>query len=229
MKYRSLIIALVLSSVVLASCQDYAKLAEERTLPPYPNYFGAAGEFQHAADCYYSIGEEALAKEYYAKAAEYYTVAVTQLVEGGDNYLRGKSYELAGDSYYKAGMISQAIQAYNKSFTVFSSNGYDAEAQQVMKKLEALTKRVDLSPYVGLISLTALFFSLFSLVYVWSYSRKNQQPLVIEKKIIKREVVEKPIKKIEFKKKEEVPVKKREVMSPKEKLAKKLREKYMPK
>lgn len=132
---KKLIILILLSSLVFGQCQDYIRLAEERLAPPYPNYFGAANEYIHAAECYEKQGASNIADSYYEKAASHYIQAAELLVEGGDYYQKAKSYEFAADSFFEIGDTTSALRYYDKAKEIYLKYGYPAEAS-------ALTARI---------------------------------------------------------------------------------------
>jgi len=109
-------------------CQEYITLAEQRLAPPYPNYFGAAGEYGHAAECYDALGQTDIATTYFQKAADHYITAAKTLVEGGDYYQKAKSYEFAGNSLYRIGQRDAALQDYNIAEQLYRTHNFPDDA-----------------------------------------------------------------------------------------------------
>ncbi len=223
---------LLLMSVVFASCYEYVEIAESRAMPPYPNYFGAAGEYMHAADCFNSESQYSLAEEYYEKAGDYFVLATTQLIEGGDNFQRAKSLEMAADNYLKAGLETKALNYYNKAKSIYEKFGYGEAVMLVDEKIKKVTHGFEWTPIIGFVSVLALIVSVLGIIYLLA---KNSELVSkvnrINKKVEKEEMIVRRSRE-QFKApvivREKKPVK-RTTLSPKEKLAKKLREKYMPK
>lgn len=236
MKKAFLFILLFLfASIGLAECSDYVALAAERLNPPYPNYFGAAGEYTHAADCYSDAGDLSNANQYYNEAAEHYIVAAGELVAGGDNYQRAKSFELAADAYAKTDMLGNATEYYNKAKDIYVSYGYTSDAAAVSGKITMLTEEEPQGEdfkcdMIGLISMILLFSSLLSIAYM--FSKEEELRAMTVSRLPKPKPPEETFRsrhRDEFTApempKEPEPEK---PLTPKEKLAKKLKEKYKP-
>lgn len=226
-----------------SQCEEYIKLAEEKLAPPYPNYFGAAGEYMHAADCYSELDETSLAAlvdTYYEKAATLFVQAAELLVTGGDYYQRAKSYEFAGDAYLKIGDTDNAVKYYNLAKQVYEDKGYSGESSVVSGKITDIFRKPE---GTGLwMWILGVLIAMVLVAYgIYVISRKRPSPTsptapkeLPEKggfKRIKREDHATPKYKWEESKKPEPsePKPKRKSLTPKEKLAKKLREKYTPK
>ncbi len=229
---------LVLTGLVFANCYDFVSLAEDRLAPPYPSYFGAAGEYMHAGDCFYNQGNIKQANFYYEKSAEYYIDAADSLLPGADNFLRASSYEKAAEAYKKEGLKSKAIQLYEKSKATYERYGFNEEGARITGLIVALntSNSIDFINIIGIISLVSLILSLLVLSYLFTQNEELKEiisQLKPEKKVIKKEqpivrrkasdfassyVPEKPKQKFK-----EIKI------NVKEKYAKKLREKYMPK
>ncbi len=230
---------LILTGLVFANCYDFVALANNRLAPPYPSYFGAAGEYVHAADCYSKQGDATQAKYYYEKAGDYYVTAAQSLLKGADNFLRAQSYENAGQAYAKAGLKQKALDSYEKAQSVFKTYGYTEQASKITGLIIALNapkQKLDYTLAVGVVSLLALIFSLIALAYLFIQNEelksliKSLKPRRkqnnFQQKIVARKasdfasnfVPEKPKQKLK-----EINI------NIKEKYARKLREKYMPK
>ena len=230
---------LLLTGLVFASCYDFVNLAEDRLAPPYPSYFGAAGEYVHAADCFVKQKDATQANFYYEKAGDYYVTAAKSLIEGGDNFLKAESYRKAADAYAKAGFKTKALNNYEKARQVFNRFGYNKEGARITGLIVALnsnTSSINFTNIIGIISLISLILSLIILAYLFIQNeelknlmsnlkpKKREKP--IQQRIVKRSSTqfmsnfapEKPKQKFK-----EVNI------NIKEKYAKKLREKYLPK
>lgn len=245
----SLFFVSVFGVPVQSQCEEYISLAEEKLAPPYPNYFGAAGEFQHAADCYDEFGETALAQDYHEKSATHFVQAAEQLVVGGDYYQRAKSYEFAGDEFLKIGDKNNAMKYYKMSEEAFEEGGYSNEAFVMSGKATGIFEEPGgTSLWVWIMA--ALILIVFVVYGIYSFARKGGLPTGHwsersgyrpskpskpskfgpgEFKRVKREDFMAPrVEEPEPSEPEPEPETSAR-MTPKEKLAKKLREKYTPK
>jgi len=230
---------LILTGLVFASCYDFVNLAEDRLAPPYPSYFGAAGEYVHAADCFVKENNAKQANFYYEKAGDYYITASESLIKGGDNFLKAKSYEKAADAYAKAGFKAKAIENYEKSRQVFNKYGYNKEGARITGLIIALNtsnSNVDFVNIIGIISLFSLILSLTLLGYFFIQNEElkslvnNLKPKKRTRQI-KQEIVKRKASQFASNFAPEKPKQKfKEIkIDIKEKYAKKLREKYLPK
>jgi len=230
---KKLIMFILITAIAFGQCADFVKVAEDRLLPPYPNYFGAAGEYVHAADCYYAKGEISNSIYYYKQGADDYVLAAEQLVKGGDQYQRAKSYELAADAYLKANFDSKAVEFYSKAEVEYRNNGYFLESEIVQKKISALTKTNDgaLLGLIGLISLIALFFSFLALIFIITTNEEMKEKFAKIKTQKKTEpgIVRRSSEQFKSPVKREEPVVRERISSAREKAVQKLRQKYMPK
>ena len=223
----------LLLTASFAACADYVAIAESRLIPPYPNYFGAAGEYIHAADCYYAEGDTTTANVYYKQAGDGFILAANELVAGGDNYQRAKSYELAADAYANAGLNSKAVEYYGNALTEFNKHYYTQEAIVIQGKIDALTGKQNASiiGLIGIISLFAFFLSIFTLLYL--FTSKLEIGAKLREMRSNRPSAPQPIVKRSAEQFRSPIIVKREpqphIPSAKEKMAQKLREKYMPK
>ena len=236
---KVLLSLLLLTGLVFANCYDFVALANNRLAPPYPSYFGAAGEYMHAADCYAKQGDATQARNYYEKSGDYYITAAQSLLKGADNFLRAQSYENAGEAYAKAGMKQKAITNYKKAQTVFNTYGYEKQGAEITGLIIALTtpqQAFNYSVIIGIVSLLALIFSLVAIAYLFIQNEELKQILrklkprkkqgIRQQRIVTRRASdfasnfapEKPKQKLK-----EINI------NIKEKYAKKLREKYLPK
>ncbi|MEM0372291.1 MAG: tetratricopeptide repeat protein [archaeon] len=226
-------LVVLLSATAMSACSDYVSIAESRLIPPYPNYFGAAGEYVHAADCYYAEGNIGIANFYYKQAGDDYILAAGELVAGGDYYQRAKSYEMAADAYARAGLKNKATEYYSRALAEFNKHYYTQEASLVQGKIDSLAGKqsAEFIGIIGLVSLMALFVSFFALLYMFATKLEIREKLREMKAsrppspppIVKRsaEQFRSPI----IPKREPEP----RIPTAKEKMAQKLREKYMPK
>jgi len=230
---KKLIALILLTAIAFSACTDYIALAEQRLAPPYPSYFGAAGEYNHAADCYLIEKDFTKSNHYYKMAGDYYVTAAESLVEGGDNFLKARAYENAATSYAKINMDDKAVQYYEESRTIFTTHGYTEEANRITGLIIGLNApdAIDFGNIFGILSLIIFIIALVSILYLFTQNvelRERLSRLKRKKKpkaptLVKRSSAQfvshvQPKQTI------------REVkVNVKDKYAKKLREKYMPK
>ena len=232
---KKLIILILLTSIAFSACTDYINLAEQRLTPPYPSYFGAAGEYIHAADCYNTEKDYAKSDFYYAMAGDYYVTAAESLIIGGDNFLRARAYENAASAYAKVEMNEKAVKYYEEARNIFNNYGYDGEGIRITGLIISLNsvppKSLNFVNVIGIISLVSLITSLLALLYLFIQNAELKEILANikpKKRTKKPEIVKR--KSSHFMSPEKPRQKVREIkIDPKEKFAKKLREKYMPK
>ncbi|MFH0986503.1 MAG: hypothetical protein V1911_00470 [Candidatus Micrarchaeota archaeon] len=128
----SAVFLLALSGAAFAQCTQAdidIYIENAKTFIEYPDFFGAATEYSHAADCFSANGQDTIAAGYYIKTAEHYLTAADNLVEGGDHFQKAKSVELAADAYSRAGDEINAEKYYLKSAEIYHQYGYyDYEA-----------------------------------------------------------------------------------------------------
>mgnify|MGYP001600519372 CR=1 FL=1 len=233
----------LLAGFVSAQCSEYVHLAEDRLAPPYPNYLGAAGEYLHAAECYEAENDLQNANTYYAKTAQHYVIAAGLLVEGGDYFQKAKAYELAADSFYKIGDRQSALTYYKKANDIYATNGFPNEASALTGLIAERFNEDQAATDWGLIASIFVVIVAVSLFIFWRYGQRSgndtEEPKAREAPREKPELNEKRLQSFE---KTEVMRKPPAVydeptheaegprsQTPKEKLAKKLREKYTPK
>lgn len=232
----------LLAGFVSAQCSEYVHLAEDRLAPPYPNYLGAAGEYLHAAECYEAQNDLQNANIYYAKTAQHYVIAAGLLVEGGDYFQKAKAYELAADSYYKIGDKQSALTYYQKASDIYATNGFPTEANALTGLItEKFGENQGGTDWVLIASIFVVIIVL-SLFIFWRFGQRSGndegpetretprwERKIDEKKMEtfeRNEVMRKPpLSYSEPKQEAEGP----RPLTPKEKLANKLREKYTPK
>ncbi len=220
------IVFLALFSVAhaTADCEIYIQEAHSKISPPYPNYFGAGEEYYNAAECYKRLEKFQEANSAYLNAARYYEKAAEYIVEGGDHLQKGGSYERAAESYLAVGEYSKAIKSYEEAKLVYSQGGYAAKAQNIETILEELQEREEYATaieltresIIGLISLITLFISILFLALIAAANltkEKERSFTVPDEPKTKEEPVKTP---------------QREA-TPRERVIKKLREKYAPK
>lgn len=245
-KFSIILFLALLIGFVSAQCSEYINLAEGRLAPPYPNYFGAAGEYDHAAECYEAEGNLQNANTYYSKAAQHYIIAADLLVEGADYFQKAKSYEFAADAFFKIRDRDSATTYYQKAIDVYGTHGFPQEASTlsalVTQKFSPVSpeKQNPTSNWSGIalplivIALIGLSFFLRSSLTKPKSRLESSSPRSTEPPVRRPSLgtfAEEPRRPQTF----TPPIQPSnqsggtQPLSPKEKLARKLREKYSPK
>jgi hypothetical protein len=169
---RWVLVFLLVLGTVFAQCSSY--LSEDAGYAGYPNDFAAALKYGKTGDCYAATGDMGNARNYWYASANLYVEASKALVSGGDNRLRGLSYEYAADSYYKLGMKADADKYYSLAETQYTSAGLNVELSALEKKIASRASNITgqayaLSP-LWVIPLFVVFFciGLAILFLYWS-------------------------------------------------------------
>lgn len=231
---KKLLLLLLLVPFVLAQCtQDDIDtyLQKATTEITYPNYFGAAGEYQKAADCYALENNAKLANEYYEKAAQTYISAANELVAGGDSNQKGKSFELAGDSYSDAGKLQLAVDAYEKAVELYESNGFEQSASAVNSKITTLKSEMLLSAN-NVLKVLAIVVAVIVIIFIFIKiikSKPASKPAFHEEEGVFDTVINKVDEVVSIPRVRENPETKMREENARKRATEKLRNKFLPK